>query len=201
MSRRRAPKKTELLEVRIDPETKDRLRQKAGQEGKTISNAVRDLIDDYIAPITEDRPTSNLRRSAGLATAIAGLAVVIFGGTRLAYAEATNLELSAAFSKQNGDVLERRTVKTTVRLSDDEYVVLDLPPTGDQQQLVLLVKLTPKDNEENLLSITIKEGEGENAAIIGEPRLVIRNDKPAKIVFDAGGEYSYTIDAKASAPD
>ena len=95
MNRKREPKKSETLEVRLPHEVKDALMRKAQGEGRSASEVIRQSIDTYLADGPKEKP--NMLITAWKPIAVAG-AAALAAWTALAPAPLTaGPDLRAAF--------------------------------------------------------------------------------------------------------
>jgi len=86
MADERRSKKTDKIEVRLSPETKQAFHETCEQQGETASGAIRRLIEEYVARFHQPviaRPIEVIRRSPWWVRA-GGVAALVAGGASLA---------------------------------------------------------------------------------------------------------------------
>jgi Ca2+-binding EF-hand superfamily protein len=97
MDRKREPKKSETLEVRLPHEVKNALMRKAQAEGRSASEIIRQSIDAYLADRAKEKP--NMLITAWKPIAVVGAAAAAILWTALAPAPlAAGPDLHAAFN-------------------------------------------------------------------------------------------------------
>jgi hypothetical protein len=125
----REPKKTETLEIRVSSETKSALQARASADGKSVSEALRQLIASYLGletPAHQRRRT--IMRLSSLAAAAVALVIGAIALTPSANARGMLLGLSALVdlpTTPNGS--GARTVETSIELDFGSEVLLCVP--------------------------------------------------------------------------
>lgn len=193
--RKTRAKKTEIIEVRVDPDTKQALQDRAQSDGRTVSAIVRELIQGFLTS-GEEVVRHRGNRFKPIFAVIAGFAMLtaaLLGTSRLANAEETTFKLSASLSRTDGEIINSRTIDTTLKLSEGHQQELFLPAHGDQSPITVLVSYERASEHEILIAITLMEGEGDEAEMLAQPRLLIAGDQPARMLMANGEGLEYEI--------
>lgn len=128
----REPKKTETLELRVSSETKSALQAKAKADGRTVSEALRQLIALYLGhriPVIQRRRA--IMRLSSFVAGAAALVICVFALAPAANAGGVVLGVSALIDRPatpNGT----RTVAASIELNFGETILLCVPARASE---------------------------------------------------------------------
>lgn len=204
MSSSKPPKKSEMLEVRLSYEDKQRLQRKAQQEGRSVSHVIRQLITTYVKDtearsFTQKITESLMREHVKLKSTLAATGIIIAGALAVAplsNADEIGLNFKGSIVQPEGDGTRTRTFDTDVLVDEGETISF---VTGHTSTSGFQITFSIKEVEDGFyidLKLTdTKEGQ---AKIIGEPKLILAKDGEATIHIGSEGveEYKLTIKPK-----
>lgn len=194
-------KKTGMIEVRISPETKDRLQSRAAHEGRSMSELLRSLIHAYLdAP---QRETAGLRphvaalarrypaRITGL---MAGVAAMLFLPFSLASATPVTLQVKGEIGTTTAQARSTRKFETTLQAEPGQRYVI-IPTPGRDQDYRVTVEVRPVEGGKHELSFEIVDiAEGATGEVF-EPKLIAADGSPARVHIDRGAGLYVSMEA------
>ncbi len=193
-------KKTGMIEVRISPDTKERLQEKAPREGRSMSDVLRGLIHAYLeagyAGAGALRPHARLARRypARIAGLLAGLAAMIFLPFSLASATPVTLQVKGEIGTKTAEAMTRRKFETTVRAEPGQRFVL-VPTPGQDQDFRVTVEVRPVEGGKHELAFEIEDlGDGASGEIL-QPKLIAEDGRPATVQIDRGAGLYVSMEA------
>lgn len=193
-------KKTGMIEVRISPDTKDKLQEKAAREGRSMSDVLRGLIHAYLEAASAGaaaprRYTSVARRyPARIAGLLAGLAAMIFFPLSLASATPVTLQVKGEIGTKTAEAMTRRKFETTVRAEPGQRFTL-IPTPGQDQDYRVTVEIRTLEDGQHELSFEIEDmAEGASSEVF-QPRLIAKAGSPARVELDRGTGLYVSMDA------
>ena len=197
----RPPKKSDVIEVRISHEDKQRLRAKAASDGLSLSAAVRRLIADYLREDdAAERETHSLldrfimpikRYPARIAAGTAALLAAALTLAVPAHAEERSLALSFETVTPEDDGTRTRSGKTVVTVDDYASFCMSLDTNemcGGPDDLVvegrsLLVEIIA-DGPETRFEMKVRNGPD----VLAEPSITIKHGGSGSIeIADVAG--------------
>ena len=188
-------KKSETIEIRVPLNVKTALKEKAAMEKKSVSEALRELINTHL--LDEDRRLPRQRISLGwLSSAI--LAIAGFGlfSTAMATAGTIKLNVDGAFKDHTQPVLKSAVFSQPMQLEDGQeqsFVVGD-PDDGFRMSIIA----TEQDEDYIFVQIKIFDALDHDAEAMVNPRLLIERGKGGTIDIDNGQGKSYLMTIKPS---
>lgn len=193
-------KKTGMIEVRISPDTKNKLQKEAAREGRSMSDVLRGLIHAYLeassAGAGARRPYTAVARRypARIAGLLAGLAAMIVLPFSLASATPVTLQVKGEIGTKGPDVMTKRRFETTVRAEPGQRFTL-VPTRGEDQDYRVTVEIRALENGQHELAFEIEDmAEGASSEVF-QPRLIAKAGSPARVEMDRGTGLYISMDA------
>jgi hypothetical protein len=215
------PKKSEMLEVRLSYEDKKKLQAKARQDGVSVSETVRRLISNYLAP-SESRTTlqrlkesimkNHLKTKSALAAAgIACIGALTFAP--LSAADEVGLKLQGSSVQSLKDGTRTRNFETEILIDEGKTIVLGLDGGLLNEQNIseakdgdLMLTLRVDKTEEGLvldfkIHQTIENENGVETKLVAKPKLTTSFDTESKIVLNLEENETLSLLVTAQNPE
>lgn len=172
--RRRIMKKTEKIEVRLSHEEKASLSQLAENEGRSVSELVRGLIDRYISLHTDKLP---LKTRWGLLSAM-GIGGILLGhlGTYFMVQSHSRLEIY-----QLGVEIQNSSLSVPITRTEGEISEFILPNALGDIYIKTLVQ--QGSGELSTVQVTLCQMLGEACEEIASPILSFNSQKISRLQF------------------
>lgn len=201
----RDPKKSEMLEIRLDHETKTRLQTKASDEGLSVSAVVRSLIAAYLDSGERSVPTTRLEefrhmtrrflttryRALAAALAASGLAAIAFAPS--ATAEDVTLALKGNFARTADGMRNARSFESTqvVALNDPQEMDIDFDNGAGSVRVTYTVSAT--DEGTYLIDMLVTDAANSAGPTLANPKLEVSPGSDARIVVSGMGTTEFDI--------
>ncbi len=183
-------KKSETIEIRVPLNVKTALKEKAAAEKKTVSEALRGLINTYL--LDEDRRLPRHRISLGwLSSGVLAIVGIGLFSTALATADTIKLKVDGAFRDTTLPVPKSALFSWPLELQDgEEHVfVVGEPETGYR----LSITVDEQEDDSIFVQIKIFDQHDLDASAVANPKLLVDRGKGGTINIDNGRGKSYLM--------
>jgi len=178
MSPAKHSKKTEILEVRVPPEIKQALKDRAERQDMSISTIVRSLITDYL----NEHPLNQPKRPIGitwLSSAIVAIAGIGLFSSALASAGEINVKMAGEIRNLDRDTTRLAQLSTEISLESGEPRTLYFGPSDKRYKIEITARQTEDTN--HLVLFQVYDLDQSKTAPISAPSILVPPGERAQI--------------------
>ncbi|MFN3911520.1 MAG: hypothetical protein ACK4OL_05685 [Hyphomonas sp.] len=201
----RDPKKSEMLEIRLDHETKTRLQTKASDAGLSVSAVVRSLIAAYLDPGERNVPKTRLEefrhmtgrfiatryRALAAALAASGLAALAFAPA--ATAEDITVALKGSVTRNADGTNNAQMFESTQIVALNEPQEMDINFDNGAGSVRFTYTVSATDQGTYLIDMLVTDAADSAAPTLANPKLEVGPGSDARIVVSGMGTTEFDI--------